>query len=500
MRLLTCALLASIARADTEQITLNHSANQSFGTAIAVCGNSAAVSGRHNNRHQVWVYLNLATSSNYGPIIGQFIISHGFGEALAINNDWLVVGAPFYNQPFNNAGGVFLYDRQNGYVQQALVPSDPGPEALFGSSVAVLGDLVLVGAPGDDEWGFNAGAAYLFDANTGQQLAKLTHAEPASHLMVGFSVALSANWALVGAPLDESVGGGAVYVYDHAGQRITTLYADDPNPIPNMGFGRTLTVDGEFLLAGSKGVSGNTPPAVHLFSLVDGKEKARLFSGTGAFSDGFGDGIALSSELIAVAAASAESGPSGRVYLYDRRTFEQVMVWQSVAGQSSFGKALAGSGLSGHVVCGAQVARIPGALNSIGTTYCNSTTNSTGEEANLKAFGDRQPHLDDLLIAGADFPAGNFAMMIASQSQGFAQPPGSQGNICVGGLIVRYTNQVKMISDTGTVNFDVDLDLIPPPYNGPVLPGHTWNFQVWFRDFNPQLTSNFSDAVAVTFQ
>ncbi|MFT7679775.1 MAG: hypothetical protein ACI8QC_003780, partial [Planctomycetota bacterium] len=47
-----------------------------------------------------------------------------------------------------------------------------------------------------------------------------------------------------------------------------------------------------------------------------------------------------------------------------------------------------------------------------------------------------------------------------------------------------------------------DLTALPAPFGGPimVMPGDTWNFTAWFRDANPINTSNFTDAVEITFQ
>jgi hypothetical protein len=53
----------------------------------------------------------------------------------------------------------------------------------------------------------------------------------------------------------------------------------------------------------------------------------------------------------------------------------------------------------------------------------------------------------------------------------------------------------------GAVSIPVDLTRVPQPSSFvAVQPGETWRFQLWFRDVNPNVTSNFTNAVAVTFQ
>ncbi|MCP3996252.1 MAG: hypothetical protein GY722_14505 [bacterium] len=89
--------------------------------------------------------------------------------------------------------------------------------------------------------------------------------------------------------------------------------------------------------------------------------------------------------------------------------------------------------------------------------------------------------------------------LLAGQTQGFFMPPGSQGFICLAGNIGRY-NQTADIVQGPTGSIQLDLTSIPVNPAQAVLPGDTWNFQAWYRDNNPGPTSNFTDAVSVTFQ
>ena len=80
------------------------------------------------------------------------------------------------------------------------------------------------------------------------------------------------------------------------------------------------------------------------------------------------------------------------------------------------------------------------------------------------------------------------------------QTGGSKGNLCLGGRIGRYRKDVANSGPAGMLVLALDLTNTPTP-SGPVaiLSGETWNFQCWFRDNNPNPTSNFTDARAVTF-
>jgi hypothetical protein len=78
-------------------------------------------------------------------------------------------------------------------------------------------------------------------------------------------------------------------------------------------------------------------------------------------------------------------------------------------------------------------------------------------------------------------------------------PGGSQGNLCVSGNIGRFSGQVQNSGPEGEFSISVDLGSIPVSPIVPVVPGDIWHFQAWFRDVNPGVTSNFTNATTVTF-
>ena len=91
-------------------------------------------------------------------------------------------------------------------------------------------------------------------------------------------------------------------------------------------------------------------------------------------------------------------------------------------------------------------------------------------------------------------------MFMNSQTQGLVMPPGSQGNLCLGGAIGRYRQDILNTGADGAVELQLDLSDTPTPTGCVAIqPGETWNFQLWFRDVNPGPTSNFTDGVSITF-
>ena len=110
--------------------------------------------------------------------------------------------------------------------------------------------------------------------------------------------------------------------------------------------------------------------------------------------------------------------------------------------------------------------------------------------------------MNDFGLVASSLPPNSFGFFIVSDMQAqVANPGGSQGTLCVGGSVGRFLTQVANSGIFGEIVVNVDVNNIPQP-NGIVMiqAGETWNFQAWFRDVNPTITSNFSDGYTITFQ
>ena len=141
---------------------------------------------------------------------------------MAIDGGTLVVGASgkyeYPTTPFQS-GVAYVFQIPDGgatYEQVAkLTASDAMESALFGNSVAIEGDTVVVGAyyHGDD----SSGSAYVFRTTDGGatygQVAKLTAADAAGNDLFGTSVAIAGDTIVVGSPYDDDAGSGSGSAY-----------------------------------------------------------------------------------------------------------------------------------------------------------------------------------------------------------------------------------------------------------------------------------------------
>ncbi len=147
------------------------------------------------------------------------------GHSVAIDNTTAVVGVPGEDVgEHEDAGTVLVYTRvapDNWVLQAQLVAPDLRCEDnegdRFGFSVAVSGDRILVGSPYDDAYygassgsacpsDENSGSVYVFERN-GTTWTQTSHWIGNEHDQLGWSVALSGDRAVVGAPgFDEKRG------------------------------------------------------------------------------------------------------------------------------------------------------------------------------------------------------------------------------------------------------------------------------------------------------
>ncbi len=143
-------------------------------------------------------------------------------------------------------------------------------------------------------------------------------------------------------------------------------------------------------------------------------------------------------------------------------------------------------------------------VGGFGTNYCAANPNSTGGTSAISADGSRTAASNDLTLTASGLPNNSFGFFIASRTQGFASNPGgSQGNLCLGGAIGRFQQQIVNSGSGGAFSIQADLTAFPDPSLGTVAvaPGDTWNFQAWHRDaVGGSTTSNFTNGLEITFQ
>ncbi|MFZ5893493.1 MAG: MopE-related protein [Myxococcota bacterium] len=246
-----------------------------------------------------------------------------------------------------------------GRIQQALPPSSlhelkpsgdlRGP-ANFGWSAATDGARVLIGANRVGDSVGSEGAAYVFEKQPNgeySQVARLRANEAPQAAQFGYSLALSGNRALIGAPyLDRAslANPGAAYVFERNGSGVWAQAARLDGPAqPNAYQGYAVALGGDRAVVGSFGVN-----KVYVFERSAGSWtlQSTVFAPDVAPGDRFGAAVSLEQDRLLVGAPYAQS-ERGAVYVFELSTLG---VWEfksKITGSAvseRFGRSLALSG------------------------------------------------------------------------------------------------------------------------------------------------------------
>lgn len=199
--------------------------------------------------------------------------------------------------------------------EQVLAPEGVSSTGRFGHSVAVHGDLAVVGAPWIDELGVEVGAAFVLERRGGSwaPLARLDPPVPVERMGFGFAVAVhestAASVVVVGAPFETfepRPEPGSVFVFERRAEGfepVATLSPSDAEP--GARFGRALALDDGEVLVGAPG-AGGASGAVFRFSRAGWGLVARLAPAPPPPAAEFGFAVAVDADTLVVGAPSFE--------------------------------------------------------------------------------------------------------------------------------------------------------------------------------------------------
>jgi hypothetical protein len=298
-----------------------------LGTSVALSGSTAFLGapGRVNPDPSLpaWsttgtVYVARRNGSTWN-ITQQMFAPDGanmdkFGQAVALDGTWGVVGAPGDD---SSAGSAYLYQSNAdgslwSYRQKLLSPTRTAYE-YFGQSVAISGSTIVVGAYGN---GVYKGKAYVYHWNgstwTSAPVKTLTASDSgvvaATYDFFAYPVAISGNVILVGVYGDDIIGtnSGSVYVYRSTDSGVTWAYSQTfwPSDVASGdSFGSSVALDGTAAVIGASGDDSITGSA-YLFR-DNGSSfqwEAKLTASDRKTLDRFGLSVAISGSGILVGA------------------------------------------------------------------------------------------------------------------------------------------------------------------------------------------------------
>ncbi|HET6616712.1 MAG TPA: choice-of-anchor B family protein, partial [Gemmatimonadota bacterium] len=236
----------------------------------------------------------------------------GFGVMVAVSEDQVLVAEP---NDVRAQGAVYVYGKQSGsWTEVGRLTAENGARGnLFGVSLATSGERVIVGAPAQG----GAGAAYVFqrDGDSWRQVARLTASGGASDSL-GSSVAIDGNLAIVGAGGADSAR-GAVYVFraDRSGRWTEAgRIAAPAGSTPDDRFGDVLALHGtSAIVAAARADSGRG--AVYVYGGDGWTQQARIAPDSLTANARFGSAIKVG-EDVALIGAPGFNGFRGAVHVY----------------------------------------------------------------------------------------------------------------------------------------------------------------------------------------
>ncbi len=279
-----------------------------------------------------------------------------FGRSVSINGDYAIVGA----DTIDFKGSAYIFKREDAnWIQQAkLLASDAARGDMFGMSVAISGDLAIVGAQGDNSY---RGSAYIFkriDVNWVQQ-TKLLASDGAASDMFGSSVSISGDWAIVGAEGDDGSRGSA-YLFKRDG----TIWSQKAKITASDGvegdmFSCPVSISDDYVIAGAMNADGSEIDSGAAYIFVrDGNnwnQQAKLIASDGAEGDMLGCSVSLKDQFAIAGAFYAEGSVpySGAAYVFVRDgnswTQQAKLAASDGAESDQFGAAVSIDGLHAFV-------------------------------------------------------------------------------------------------------------------------------------------------------
>jgi len=343
-------------------------ADAQFGNAVAISGDYAIVGvpqdpgGLLDPNLAGAAYIFRRTGPNTWDA-GEKIVAPDqadqdqFGFSVSISGDYAIVGA-YLEDPdlgagaLNQAGSAYIFRRTDTNTWDAgikIVALDGDSSDRFGRAVAISGDYAIVGAIQEDpNLGAgeidDAGAAYIFrrtDTNTWDDGTKLTSLSAEISGKFGNSVAISGDYAVVGAggeTTDGVANSGAAYIFKRTGDNAWDSVTKIKTPVPSLaalfggGIGFTfaessVAISGDYVLVGASGeeIDGNDNiGAAYVFKRTGDNiwdAGVKILAPDGVAGDQFGRSVAISGNTAIVGATTADpegTNNAGAAYVFQR--------------------------------------------------------------------------------------------------------------------------------------------------------------------------------------
>ena len=334
-----CSTVLEVSTAFQKLFADDSGINDYFGASVAIDGNYAIIGAykNDNNRGSAYIFQKQVDDTWLQNV--KLTASDGsdndyFGGWVAIDDDYLISGAPTDSTGTSTHGSAYIFKRQpddSWQQQQKLTASDASHADFFGVRVAIDGDTVVIGATGDDDSGTDSGAVYIFSRSglTWSERQKLTAPDGVGNEEFGVSTAIDGDHVLVGASRDNNLGSksGSVYYFTETsppGSWTNHQLITAPDGGSNHEFGYSVAINGNTAIIGAPGDDDGAGSA-YIFqrSGLNWSYTTKLIASDSSSNDSFGYSVSISGDYVIVGAYlndNDDKTDSGSAYIFRRQT------------------------------------------------------------------------------------------------------------------------------------------------------------------------------------
>jgi len=270
------------------------------------------------------------------------------GDSVSTDGDYVILGAPYDDDRGDDSGSAYIFKRdEREWIPQAkLITSDGLANDRFGYSVCISGNYAIVGAPYDDDGGTDSGSAYIFrrSGTSWTQQAKLTAPDGATEDLFGTAVSISGDYAIVGVHYDDDRGdaSGSAYIFRRSGTSWlpqAKLTASDGSAYDE--FGCSVSISGDYAIVGAiRGDSrGLECGCAYIFirSGTTWTQQAKLVAPDAEADDKFGFSVSINGDfaIVGVIFDDPKRTDSGSAYIFRRNGTSWLQQAKLVASDSN---------------------------------------------------------------------------------------------------------------------------------------------------------------------
>jgi hypothetical protein len=280
----------------------------------------------------------------------QVLTSNGNGTM-----SWASMSQNNEEETGNGTWGDCSINNITGY--QPVADEDAGDEDNFAASVAISGNYSVLGVPFDDNGGLtNCGSVVIMKRNVTNGIwefhSKLFHSNPAAHNRFGYSVSISGDFIVVGSPYADIAGITDIGIASIYKRNTTTdvwefmTNINNSNPETENYFGWSVSISGDYVIVGAPKDTENGlnfTGSASIFKYNNGTNawqfQTKLINHMAAANDWFGVSVSISDDYIIAGATLDEQGSlidSGSASIFKRNTTTNAWEFQTKLTDASF--------------------------------------------------------------------------------------------------------------------------------------------------------------------